>query len=144
MHDDDLYGVQGIEDEVLVWISQKEQQYAPFSLFIFIFLFFPFFIFWWPQWLFLFNSHLSSLGSFDFVLFGFFSSIQGQYSIFYKNIGDLSHFTRYSHKEDITIMMQMYASARIAGYAMILARHVAMIRARPNQHAAYRSSKQHV
>jgi hypothetical protein len=24
MHDDDLYGVQGIEDEVLVWVSQKE------------------------------------------------------------------------------------------------------------------------
>ena len=38
---------------------------------------------------------------------------------------------RYSHKEDITIMVQMYASARIAGYAMILARHVA-IRERPN------------
>jgi len=28
--------------------------------------------------------------------------------------------------------MQMYASAGVAGYAMILARHVAMIRARPN------------
>src|ERR1041385_4869697 len=37
---------------------------------------------------------LSSLGSFDFVLFGIFSSLQGQYSIFYKNIGDLSHFTK--------------------------------------------------
>ena len=44
-------------------------------------------------------------------------------------------------KENVTIMMQMYASARIAGYAMILARHVAMIRARPNYHAAHRSSK---
>src|SRR3954470_20308946 len=60
-----------------------------FSLFLFLFLFF-----WWPQWLFLFNSHFSSLGSFDFVLFGIFSSLQGQYSIFYKNIGDLSHFTK--------------------------------------------------
>src|SRR4051812_6715105 len=39
---------------------------------------------------------------------------------------------KYSYKEDITIMMQMYASARVAGYAMILARHVEMIRARPN------------
>ena len=37
--------------------------------------------------------------------------------------------------------MQMYASANVAGYAMILARHVAMIRARPNYHAAHRSSK---
>src|ERR1041384_7164771 len=83
---DDLYGVQGIEDEVLV---------CPFlSFYFFLFLFFPFFLFWWPQWLFLFNSHLSSLGSFDFVLFGIFSSLLGQYSIFYKNIGDLSHFTK--------------------------------------------------
>src|SRR3954464_12212239 len=44
-------------------------------------------------------------------------------------------FTLYKgtqHKENVTIMMQMYASARVAGYAMILARHVAMIRARPN------------
>src|SRR4051812_45094694 len=32
----------------------------------------------------------------------------------------------YSNKENV---MQMYASARVAGYAMILARHVAMIRA---------------
>src|SRR3954462_6696936 len=37
----------------------------PFSLFIFLFIFFLFFLyFWWPPWLFLFNSHLSSLGSF--------------------------------------------------------------------------------
>ena len=38
----------------------------------------------------------------------------------------------YSHKENVTIMMQMYASASVAGYAMILACHVAMIRERPN------------
>ena len=37
--------------------------------------------------------------------------------------------------------MQMYASASVAGYAMILARHVAIIRARPNYHAALSSSK---
>ena len=37
--------------------------------------------------------------------------------------------------------MQMYASASVAGYAMILARHVAIIGARPNYHAALRSSK---
>src|SRR3954471_23840685 len=41
-------------------------------------------------------------------------------------------YKRYSQKENVIIMMQMYASARVAGYAMILARHVAMIRARPN------------
>ena len=35
----------------------------------------------------------------------------------------------------------MYASARVAGYAMILARHVAIMRAKPNYHAALRSSK---
>src|ERR1041385_1955724 len=51
---------------VLVWISRKDSSVAPFSLFIFFLLFSLFFIFWWPQWLFLFNSHLSSLGSFDF------------------------------------------------------------------------------
>ena len=39
---------------------------------------------------------------------------------------------KYSHKEDVTIMVQMYAFVGVAGYAMILARHVAMIRARPN------------
>src|SRR3954462_9747059 len=37
--------------------------------------------------------------------------------------------------------MQMYASASLAGYEMILARHVAIMRARPNYHAALRSSK---
>ena len=35
----------------------------------------------------------------------------------------------------------MYASASVAGYAMILARHVEIIRAKPNYHAAHRSSK---
>src|SRR3954470_21629211 len=37
--------------------------------------------------------------------------------------------------------MQMYASASVAGYAMILALHVAIIRASPNSHAALRSIK---
>ena len=37
--------------------------------------------------------------------------------------------------------MQMYASASVAGYAMILARHVEIIRARPYYHVAHRSSK---
>ena len=60
-----------------------------FSLFSIFFVFFG-----WPQWLFLFTSYLSSLGSFDFFLFEIFFSLQGQHSIFYKNIGDLSHFTK--------------------------------------------------
>ena len=38
------------------------------------------------------------------------------------------------------MMYAMYASASVAGYAMILVRHVAMIRARPNYDAANRSS----
>ena len=37
--------------------------------------------------------------------------------------------------------MQMYASASVAGYAMILALHVAIIRERTNYHVAHRSSK---
>src|ERR1041385_4526492 len=49
---------------VLVWISQKDISVAPFSLFISFSLFSIFCIFLWPQWLFLINSHLSSLGSF--------------------------------------------------------------------------------
>src|SRR3954470_9252272 len=130
---DNIYGVQDIRWSTSVDLS-KGIVVCPLLSFYFYFSLFSIFLylFWWPQWLFLFNSHFSSLGSFDFVLFGIFSSLLGQHSIFYKNIGDLSHFTRYSHKEDVTIMMQMYASARIAGYAMILSRHVAMIRARPN------------
>src|ERR1044072_6546081 len=57
--------------------SLKRNSSVPPSLFFSFFVFF-----WWPQWLFLFNSHLSSLGSFDFFLFGFFSSLWGQHSIF--------------------------------------------------------------
>ena len=38
-------------------------------------------------------------------------------------------------------MYAMYASASVAGYAMILACHVAIMRAKPNYHAAPRSSK---
>ena len=37
--------------------------------------------------------------------------------------------------------MQMYASPSVAGYAMILAHHVEIIRERPNYHAAHRSRK---
>ena len=38
-------------------------------------------------------------------------------------------------------MYAMYASASVAGYAMILACHVAVMRAKPYYHAALRSSK---
>src|SRR3954467_11670998 len=37
--------------------------------------------------------------------------------------------------------MEMYASVSVTGYAMIQARHVTIIRARPNYHASHRSSK---
>src|ERR1041385_9098075 len=91
--------------------SQKKNSSVPPSL---IFSFFLFLYFWWPQWLFLFNSHLSSLGSFNlstlgsfnFVHFGIFSSLRGNTLYITKSIDDLSHFTKYSnHKENVTIMM---------------------------------------
>src|SRR3954463_8047648 len=66
---------------------------------------------------------LSSLGSFP--------HFRGN-TLYFTRIYEIFHtLQRYSHKENVTVMMQMYASARIAGYAMILARHVA-IRDRPN------------
>src|ERR1044071_7459804 len=99
---------------------------------LFLFLFFSFFIFLvasmalsisliCPLWDLLI---LSSLGSFPY--------FRGN-TLYFTRIYEIFHtLQRYSQKENVTIMMQMYASARIAGYAMILARHVAMIRARPN------------
>ena len=99
MHDD-LYGVQGIKDKVLVWISQKEQQCAPSLSFFFLFLFFLFFcIFWWPRWLFLFNSHLSSLVSFNFSSLGSFPHLRAT-SYILQEYRISSHFTRSTqHKE---------------------------------------------
>src|SRR3954465_11760235 len=70
--------------------------FSPFSIFLF---------FWWPPWLFLFNSHFSSLVSFKFVLFGIFSSLKGN-TLFYKKYR--RSFTLYKstqHKEDVSIMM---------------------------------------
>src|ERR1041385_9210492 len=81
---------------------KRNSSVAPFSLFIFFFLLFC--IFWWPQWLFIFNSHLSYLRSFKFVLFGIFSSLSGN-TLFYKKYR--RSFTLYKttqHKEE-TIMM---------------------------------------
>src|ERR1041385_1487912 len=102
---DHLYGVEGIRGSTSVDLS-KGIVVLPPSLLLFLFLFFLFFsIFWWPPWLFLFNSHLSSLGSFKFVLFGIFSSIKGN-TLFYKKYRrsfTLSKSTQ--HKEDVAIMM---------------------------------------
>src|ERR1041385_815670 len=61
---------------VLVWISQKDSSVAPFSLFISFSLFSIFLYFLWPQWLFLFNSHLSSLGSFNVSTLGSFPHLR--------------------------------------------------------------------
>src|SRR3954466_8830108 len=100
---------------------------------LFLFLFFSFSLFFgglngsfyltliFPLWDLLI---LSSLGSFP--------HFRGN-TLYFTRIYEIFHTLQgYSHKEHITIMMQMYASARIAGYPMILARYVAMIRARPN------------
>src|SRR3954471_6978345 len=68
----------------------------PLSLFLFLFLFFLFFcIFLWPQWLFLFNSHLFSSGSFILSTLGSFPNL-GQTLYLQEGKGNLSHFTRYS------------------------------------------------
>src|SRR3954471_16169461 len=55
---DDLYGVQ-IYKMKYECGSLKRNSSVPPSLFLFSFS-----LFFWPQWLFLFNSHLSSLGYF--------------------------------------------------------------------------------
>src|ERR1041384_825305 len=77
-----------------MWIFQKDSSVSPFSLFIFFFSFFYFFVFFGglngsfyltlicPLWDLLI---LSSLGSFP--------HFRGN-TIFYKNIGDISHFTK--------------------------------------------------
>src|SRR3954462_5248663 len=94
---DNLYGVQGIEDEVLVWISQKGIVVCPLlSFYFFIFLFFSFFFIFFgglngsfyfslicPLWDLLI---LSSLGS--------FSHFRGNTLYLTRSIGDLSHFTK--------------------------------------------------
>src|ERR1044072_3742730 len=96
----------------------------PPSLFLFFFFSFSLFLFFGGLNRSFYFSHLSSLGSFP--------HFRGN-TLYFTRIKEIFHtLQRYSQKENVTIMMQMYASARIAGYAMILARHVAMIRARPN------------
>src|SRR3954469_20139506 len=86
--------------------SLKRNSSVPLLSFYFYFSLFSIFcIFFWPQWLFLFNSHFSSLGSFNFVLLGIFSSLRGN-TLFYKKYR--RSFTLYKstqHKEDEAIMM---------------------------------------
>src|SRR4051812_48991986 len=130
---DNLYGLQRYKMKYKCG-SLKRNSSVPPSLFLFLFFyFFYFFVFFGglngsfyltlicPLWDLLI---LSSLGSFPYFR-GNTLYITKVYEIFH-------NLQRYSHKENVTIMMQMYASARVAGYAMILVRHVAMIRARPN------------
>ncbi len=107
-----------------MWIFQKDSSVAPFSLSISFYFFFSpfsiFCIFWWPQWLFLFNSHLSSLGSFNCVHFGIFSSLKGN-TLFYKKVKEIFHTLQgtQNHKEDVAIMMYaMYVAASVAGTCM--------------------------
>ena len=100
----------------------------PPSLFLFLFSLFSFFLFfWWPQWLFLFKSHLSSLGLFCplwdlFLTLGAILYILQEYR---------RSFTLYkgTHKKNVTIR------------AMILAHHVEITRAKSHYPAALRSSK---
>src|ERR1041384_5837100 len=73
MHDDDLYGVQGIEDEVLVWISQKGIVVCPLLSFFFSFFLFSFFFFFFC----LYGSFFFSLCLFSFFLF--FGGLNGSF-----------------------------------------------------------------
>src|SRR3954470_17930682 len=104
---------------VLVWISQKDSSVAPFSLFFS--LFFSFFVFFlWPQWPFLFNSHLSSLGSFIVSTLGSFPHLRATLYFtrrYRKKIHTLQGTQ--NHKEDVTIMMYaMYVASSVAGTCM--------------------------
>ena len=114
----------------------------PPSLFFSFSLFF-FFFFLWPLRLFLL-SLICPLWDLLFVLFGTFSLLKANTLCFTLIKRRSSHFIRSTQHKDkwkLSWCMQMYSSASVAGYAMILARHVAVIRARPNYHAALWSSK---
>ena len=79
--------------------SLKRNSSVPLSLF---FILFSLFYFLWPQWLFIFIAHLSSLGSFvfsslgSFVLssLGSFPHFRGNTLYITRSIEDLSHFTK--------------------------------------------------
>src|SRR3954467_2679498 len=102
---DNLYGVQVSKWSTSVDLSKRNSSVAPFSLFI-SFYYFSFFVFLWPLWLFLFISHLSSLGSFNLSSLGSFPHLRATL-YFLKEYRRSSHFTRSTqYKERIkTIMM---------------------------------------
>ena len=117
---------------------KRNSSVAPFSLFFSFFFFFVASL--------ALSIYLSFVlfGIFSFVLFGIFSALKGNTLCFTRIKRRSSHFIRSTQHKDkwkLSWCMQMYASASVAGYAMILARHVAIIGARPNYHAALRSSK---
>src|ERR1044072_8904399 len=134
MHDDDLDGVQRDRRRSTSVDLSKGIVVCPLLSFYFIFLFFSFYFYFFcrlngsfylililPLWYLLI---LSSLGSFP--------HFRGN-TLYFTRIKEIFHtLQRYSQKENVTIMMQMYASARVAGHEMILAHHVTMIRAMPN------------
>ena len=120
---------------------KRNSSVAPFSLFISLFLFLFFCV---ASLALSFLSLICPLWDILFVLFGIFSSLKGNTLCFTWIKRRSSHFIRSTQHKDkwkLSWCMQMYASASVAGYAMILARHVAIIGARPNYHAALRSSK---
>ena len=116
---------------------------CPLLTFYFLFLFFLIFYFLVASLALSIYLSFFLFGIFYFVLFGIFFcplwdiflTLRGNTLYFTRIIEDLSHFTRSTqHKENMKLSrcMQMYASASVAGCAMILARHVTIIRARPN------------
>src|SRR4051812_32966092 len=93
---DDVYGVQDIRWSTSVDLSKG---IVVCSLLSFYFLFLSFL---WPQWLFLFISHLSnlgsfrlsSLGSFGLSSLGSFPHFRGNTLYITRSIEDLSHFKK--------------------------------------------------
>ena len=126
---------------------KRNSSVAPFSLFISFFFSFLF--------LFFFNFCVASLalsfylsfvlfGIFCFVHFGIFSSLKGNTLCFTWIKRRSSHSIRSTQHKDkwkLSWYMQMYASASVVGYAMILARHVAIIGAKPTIMRLYDQAK---
>ena len=122
------------KDEVRVWISQKEILVCPLLSFYFSFSLFSIFcIFGGLHGSFYLTLIFPLLGSFKFCPpWDIFLTLGATLYILQEYRRSFTLYKSTQHKENVTIMMQMYASARIVGYAMILACHVAMIRASPN------------
>src|SRR4051812_43106022 len=83
---DNLYGVQ-ILNEHECGSFNRNSSVSPFFLFISFSLYF--FLFWWPHWLFLFISHLSSFGIFCLSSLGSFPHFKGNNLYFTRSIEDL-------------------------------------------------------